>query len=493
MPGSRETVTNAPADDPLAADKRTMIVALVAMIVLVSVGIVSAAVFTGSACQDVSPSPVSPVGASDEVDRALAIAFPDAEDDASTAIEAQLEAVGEQLGAVTGVAVVDGADGLAATSEGVAATGPVTSLLPASGSDVTAAVDVGDGVVVGSGDVLVSLARVNDLTGQVDAFATIDATAAGELTEIGCVDTATVGTPLAFELDAADGQLLLFRAEEDGADAELELRDPRDGRLWFARVDVGAAPPGVTGERIEGRLGDDAAVLVRRTAPDDDAPVVTVVDRADGSLRWQLEREALQVVPVAASGEAEPSEGEPGAPVLRDEAAQRLEVLALDGEQVVLALTDVRDEDAVVTGGTDALGPSVGPGVLVGLDVRDGTPRWQLPLPAGVRVSAASSTGTGVWLALDDGEQARLVGLDATGGPLDGSPDGVVAVVDDRLVLTGGDGDGDEVVGEGAGPLRARDLLATGDRVHVLFAGPVDGAGPDAAGRDLLVTFATGG
>ena len=397
----------------MAADRRTLIIAVVAMIALVSVGIVSAAVFTGSACQEISPTAVATADGDGSLDALLGELSPAA----ATAVERQVTELAGQFGAVSGVAVVDGADGLTATPSGPVATGTITSLLADPGHAVTAAADLGTGVVVGDGDALLSLARVNDLTGQVDAFASIDTTPTEALTEIGCVDTATVGTPLAFELDAGDGQLLLFRADEDGDDAEVELRDPREGRLWFTRVDVGMAPPGVTGERIDGRLGGDVAVLVRRTAPGEDVPLVTAFDRGDGAQRWQLDRAALMA-------------GDDG--VIRDDAVQRLEILALDPHQVVVAVTEARDEDAVVAGGTEALGPSVGPGHVVALDLRDGTPRWQQPVAAGVAVPAVGTTGTATWIVLDDADQVRLIGLDPTGQPLDATGESVLATADVR-------------------------------------------------------------
>jgi hypothetical protein len=527
-----EPATSDPADDPLAADKRTLVIALVAMVLLVSVGVVSAAVFTGSACQDISPSPVttSPV-ASGEVTAGLRAAFPAAGDEQLAGFEAQLTGLAEQLGPVTGVAVADGADRLAITADGVAALGGVTTLLDARGAEVVARADVGAGVVVGDGDALVSLARVNDLTGQVDAFATVDATEAGALTEIGCVDTATVGTPLAFELDAADGQLLLFRAEEDGDDAELELRDPRDGRQWFHRVDVGVAPPGVTGERIDGRLGDRLAVLVRRTDPDEDVPLVTAVDRGDGTPRWELGREDLARVSVGATS-TDPDAVPTGVgAVLREDAAQRLELLSLDEQQILIVISDARDESAVRPAGTDALGPSVGPGVVVALGAGDGAVRWAVPLEAGVRVLAGSRGDAGTWLVLADDERTQLIALDGDGQPLgtpsfaplaevvnsnppvsdeeagasDPSPGALVttaaqladgrlaaiAVLGDALVFVpSGD---DQAVVASTEPnhdrLRARDIAVGDGRAHVLFAAPDGRDGSDVGARSVVVTF----
>jgi hypothetical protein len=543
--GSPQSRTSGPADDPLAADKRTLIIAVIAMIVLVSVGVVSAAVFTGSACQDASPSFTSPTAASPDASAGLEAAFPAAEAAQRAAFDAQLSDLADRLGPITGVAVTDGADRLAVTTDGVAAVGPVTSLLDARGAEVLARVEVGAGVVVGDGDALVSLARVNDLTGQVDAFATLDATAAGALSEIGCIDTATVGTPLAFELDADDGQLLLFRAEEDGDDAELELRDPRDGRQWFSRVDVGVAPPGVTGERIEARLGDRLAVLVRRTDPGEDVPLVTAVDRADGAPVWELGRDGLVDVEVGAppitSGASSAGSGA-GGPVLREDAAQRLALLALDDDQVVFAVTDARDQDAVTAGGTAALGPPVGPGAVVALDARDGAVRWTAPLDDEVAVLAGVRDDAGTWLVVEDDGRMQLVALDGTGRSLGAASGDAVAeveapgpVVDPAsstaangppvdpsaavIVAPSGAGDGRQVAiavlgdalvvitatedqldahvdgphgGEADGRLRARDVVVAGGRTHVLFAGP-DGGGATGTGEQrVVVTFGDG-
>ncbi|MCC5947967.1 MAG: hypothetical protein JJT89_05880 [Nitriliruptoraceae bacterium] len=500
-----------PADDPMAADRRTLFIAVLAMIGLVATGVVSAALFTGSACDDIEPTPVARGVADAEVERVVQAAFPDADGALVAAIVAQLEGLTDVLGPTTGAAVVDGATSLVPTDDGFAAVGPQTSLVDRDLTEVLATVDVGSGIVDGSGDTLVSLARVNDLTGQVDAFTGIDARPSSPLTAIGCVDTATVGTPLAFELDAAGGQLLLFRAGEDGDDAEMELRDPREGRVWFARVDVGVAPPGVTGERIDALLGEELAVLVRRTSPVEDTPVVTAVGRDDPGTPRTLGRDAFDEVPTAGGGAA--------IEVLDEAAPQRLELLALDGERALVAITAARDAGAVAQAGTDELGPSVGPGAVVALDLAAGAATWATPLADGRRVLAATIDADErdrAWLVTDDGGQVEFASVDPDEGPVvllatasegdraavahprGGDQDGTgapgrVAVVGEVLFVSTGPGARaqQQATGEAlSGPLRARDVVVDGDRLVVLFAGPADGAGPGGAGRGLAVGFA---
>ncbi|MEX0705370.1 MAG: hypothetical protein WD041_02005, partial [Nitriliruptoraceae bacterium] len=172
--------------DPMAADRRVLVIALVAMVVFVSVGVVSAQLFAGSPCGDLAPSP-SPVTPTEVPSEA-----------------SPFEAV---LGPASGAWDVGfAADGLVEVFDGrLAVTGPGMLTIGADGPD--GGVLAAPARVVGGGDTLWSIAWMNDLTGQVDALVPID-----EDLEVGtCVDTAVVGSPFAFHLDAGDGQLLLLR------------------------------------------------------------------------------------------------------------------------------------------------------------------------------------------------------------------------------------------------------------------------------------------
>jgi len=109
-------------DDLMAADRRTLVIGALAMVALVLVGVVSGSLFAGSACDDIAPRTVAaPAGTSDLqlLDRAL----DGLGEEELTELRAQLTALSEELGGVTGVAAAPGATSLAATAGGVASLG----------------------------------------------------------------------------------------------------------------------------------------------------------------------------------------------------------------------------------------------------------------------------------------------------------------------------------------------------------------------------------
>ena len=308
--------------DPMSADRRTMIIAAIAMMALIAVGVGSAAVFARSSCAVIGPDTVQAREAGTGVDAIVASTFADLDDGSLAAVRAGLIVLEDELGPVTGIAEVSGADRLAASVTGIAAAGSITTSLDADGAGVRATAGFDDAAAVTGDGGLFSLALANPLTGQVDALLSLD----DDLQPGACTDTATVGNPLAFALDATRGELLLLRVDEDGSSPVVERRGPSGIRIWTSDLDLGIAPPGTLGERSSAATGADLIVVGRRSAADDDPdlPVLTAVDRRTGERRWTAGRE---VVP------------EP----LRDQDAVWVEVLAVGRDTSVLAMSPDQD------------------------------------------------------------------------------------------------------------------------------------------------------
>jgi len=143
---------------------------------------------------------------------------------------------------------------------------------------------------VGDGPSLYLLAPADTETGQVDALLSLD----GALGQGTCVDTSSVGVPLAFHLDAGGGELLLFRIEDDGDLPTLELRDAGRGRVWTAGLELPVARPGTLAAGLDGSLGEDLAVVARGFGAGERQPAVVAVDRDSGTERWRVPQEALE-------------------------------------------------------------------------------------------------------------------------------------------------------------------------------------------------------
>jgi hypothetical protein len=345
--------------DPLAADRRVAVVGIVALVVFVAIGVVSASLLTGSACDDLVPRPVADTSAPPEVREELAPV---------------LDPLAQHLGDVRAVlsavepATASVVDGHLALLGGRAV---VLDATPA-------AIDL-DGRVVGSGTTLFALAWINDLTGQVDALQPMTTT----LQPGPCLDTAVVGEPFAFHLDAGGGALLLLRVDEDGRDPDIELRDG-SGRRWRAPLPSPTAPPGLLGDRTAGLLAGDLVLVARQGAGHEPEPVVLALEPADGSERWALTTSALPNDPAAGD-----------APIVWRPVA-------------VTATTAV-----VVRDGS----------TLVGLDAMHGEVRWQRPLggmlldaavvDGTLVVAVATEDGVTVEEIADSGEAARVGGLPA--------------------------------------------------------------------------------
>lgn len=329
------------------------------MFALIAVGVGSAALFTGSACDDLEPVSVpSPVSSTD-VREVVDDLFEDEE--ASARMVDAVSELATVLGPVTGAASTPQAEQLSVSRAGAIAIGDTVTALSEDGAEVRAAVGLPAATTVGSGDLHFALALVNDLTGQVDALQPLDLSLQPAA---GCLDTATVNVPFAFYLDARDGELLVFRVEEDSDEPQLELRGG-DGARWQADLDLAVAPPGLLGERLSGRLGDEQVVVARRVVPGETQPAVTAVTRADGEMLWTVAGDDLLI------------EGEP----------TWIEVLVVDAasNSVVLALGEDDDLDRTR---------------LVGLDAADGSVRWRDEDTEG---AGELLTGDGVALRIGSG------------------------------------------------------------------------------------------
>lgn len=384
-----------PADEPMSADRRTLTIGVIAMVLLILVGVVSGALFARSACSDIAPGSIAmPVAATDA--SGLREVLPGLSSEERTSWQDDLEGLAGHLGQVSGVAATPGAERLAMTDVGPATLGRSVIQLGGGGGRVEQAVEVGSGTVVGSGAHLYTLALTNLLTGQVDALQPLDADLGG----LTCVDTALVGSPLAFHLDASAGQLLLLRIDEDGDDAELELRDPVAGRFWGADLELPTAPAGLAGARLTASLGTEVVVAGTRTGPGETAPVLSAVARADGAARWQVTRDALLEAGVA----------------LPDDGPTRAEVHRVGSDLVLVGLRDVEgtgraDEEAE----QDALAALRQ--LIVGIDAERGTVVFSADLDPAERIVAASTSGrTGTLVVLDAGQaRSRVLEVDEAG------------------------------------------------------------------------------
>jgi hypothetical protein len=459
-------------DDPMSADRRVLAVAAISMVALVIVGVVSAQLFTRSACASIDPEPiadrsvaaVAPALAGEgvpDVGLVAAEALPDVPEGSRDAVTAAIASLEGAIGPLVTAADVRGAEGLRVVDGGVAAVGPVTTVLGADGAEVQATVDVDEGTVVGSGSSLFSLALVNQLTGQVDALQAVDvALAAGP-----CVDTATVGTPLAFHLDAGDGELLLLRTEEDGDEPAVELRDPLAGSVWSTELDLGTAPAGVLAERVTARLGVDTVAIGWRTVPSREGDAVALLERDSGEVRWTAPMAPLRDVAQAGSQ------------------PMWVDVLAVGEREVLVALVPEPDDPEQER--------PTWPATVAALGLDDGELRWH-GRPGGGAPTAAFE-GPERWVATRaDGGQMVASSFDdegelvaqhlATSVPDVLRPagwvleDGAVVIAAGSLLVLTDDAPSGNVDGRHAHGVAADvafvDVVDAGGRVHVLARSP---------------------
>lgn len=390
------TARSGPPERPATGvrrERRTVAVAALGMVLLVVGGVVAGALFAASGCRELRARDLGPGAAgtggepptlAPAAEAGLAaLAGPGASDGGRPVVRVGL-GVGSRLVALEGgVAVVDGPGDTASTLTVVDDDGAVRSRT-GFGRSTT---------VVGAAPAPYVLEVTNRATGQVDALAGLTVTLEGVGAGV-CVDTAVVGTPLTFLLDAGPGVLLLLRTAEDGGDVDVELRDPVVGRRWAARLDLAAAPAGLVAARTTAMLGESLVavghrvtpVVVGAASPADPAAVIALAV-ADGSERWRLGHAAL----VAA-----------GVP----DGAVDVEVVAVTDAHVHVLLVPVEDPTLLRPPAHGPLGTAVERagrrGTLLRLAAADGR----------VLSVTADATPDAVRVARDEGPAAdRLGGL----------------------------------------------------------------------------------
>ncbi len=444
----------------MAADRRVLIIGLVVMLVLVGVGVVTAALFTASACRDIGPGSVTAGPAAAELSTVLATTPSPELAAAGDHLEVAVRDLARALGPLTGIADVSGATALTTAWNSIVATGPTTTVLDLTGDDVVAAAAFDEpSLLVGDGGRLYSLAYVNPLTGQVDALLPL-----GPVLDPGtCVDTAVVGEPFAFHLAAGGGELLLFRVEEDSDTPELELRDAVEGRRWTADLEVPIAPPGILAERVTAGLGPDVVVSARRVIAGEPQAAVMAVDRDDGEERWRVRPEAVL---------ADADDDEP----------RWLEVVGVSDSVAVVAVAPEQARDRAT---------------LVAFDLEDGAVRWRAaPSGGAAEVLAVRVEGGQVWVAWHDEGAVELTALDVRDGATLGSlrvpgrtavlADGI-ALVGDRVLTLAGAGQVHEVA-EVASPLVLQDVVFSQGTTSVLVTvGTSEGEPVPVAERAAVV------
>ncbi len=404
-----EAGPTAEVEDPLAADRRTLTIGAISVVVLVLIGVVSAQLFARGGCVALPepqpwtgpPSDATAVAAEDQIAATLTGI------DGGRAVDIVEQVAGVRVAAALPVGE---AVELAPLDDGLVVTGGTVTSLDADLTPV-ATFDT-DGTVVGGGSAVHHLTIPNQLTGQTDALVPLVGT---DLAVGTCVDTAVVGSPFAFVLDAADGDLLLFRAEEDGDAAELQLRAPDVGARWEARLPLPEGPPGTLAERLSARLGPDSVVSARRVGPQEGDTqeggthaAVVAVERGDGAIRFEVHGDDL----AAATGL------DPAGPI-------RWEVGAVGATSVVV---HGRPDPADAPEAIDGEAPT--DGVLALLDLADGDVLSTVTGVGAVADAEATTDGTGgdrfvVATTTASSTSQRISFVDATGDWISlGSPVG---------------------------------------------------------------------
>lgn len=411
--GAAPSARTASTDPAAQGDRRTLMVGALSMIALVFAGVVASMVFTTSLCDALEPELLAATPTTGT--NANAVLAEVSQDRTGGPTESDLRvglaAFVEVLGPVTSVTDVTGATNLTVGSHGPVAAGPITTRL---GAGTPAAAQFGTEHVVGDGTALYTLSIGNELTGQVDASRALNV----QFEAGACIEAATMGSPLAFFLDANDGELLLLRIDDDASDGYLELRDAVIGRQWMGVVEYETSQPGVVGERMTGVAGPSTIVVGTSTSPGSDVPPLQALDRNDGETLWALERDDLAV--------------------LRSDMPERVEVLGANDEVVVVHVRAARpNADAPASRPTSSNGDAAAEGTTDGADdlaagaaddaegvgtagsgddatllavaIDDGTVLWDAPIVAGQPFQQVSRDGTLVWLLLDNDE---VVGFD---------------------------------------------------------------------------------
>ncbi|MEX2532963.1 MAG: hypothetical protein WD360_03265 [Nitriliruptoraceae bacterium] len=310
-------------------DRRILTIGVTTMVVFLLIGVGSAAVFSRPACRLVAPTFVAldvTVGSDNDPLAAFG------NDDLARFVAAVDQAVERDVTAVDAF----GSDRLTLFGPRLAAIG-ASVLLFDDMHRPTGQVLFRDATVVGGGDALYALALTNPTSGQIDALQPIGS----DLTARTCVELALVSTPLAFFLDAADGEVLLLRADEDGEEPFVEVRDPNAGRRLETPVELTIGSAGQHGVRTAGVFFGGLIVFSQALTSTPNDTVVWGIDRNDGSIRFTVS--AQQVRDVAnITGDVAVS--------LRRNADGVALVLADDDREILL---DVADDDGALALTTD--------------------------------------------------------------------------------------------------------------------------------------------
>jgi hypothetical protein len=396
----------AEAEDPLAADRRTLVIGAGAMVALILVGVVSAQLFARGGCADVvEPRPADAVAtgapAEDVVDEHLAPV------DGLRAVDILEQVAGAPV--EVGIPVGEASE-VVVLGDGLLTTGPTVTSVDAGLTPV--ATFTTDHVVVGDGSAVFDVAVANEQTGQADALVGLRGT---DLDVGTCVDTAVVGSPFAFLLGGGEGELLLLRADEDGDNPDLQLRDARAGARWDARLQLPAGPPGTLAERLSAGLGPETVVAARRVGPQEETelPALVSVDRGDGAV--QLELGATDLADAAGLDSTGPI---------------RWQVAAVgEGTALVHGRPDLMDAPELASGEVRA------DGVLLLLDLASGEPLGAVE-GVGPLAHAAVDAGDRYAVATEtpDNEAETVTLLEAAGAVVDVGP----LVADARLAWSGG-------------------------------------------------------
>lgn len=351
-----------------SADRRVITIGAVSMVVFLLIGVGSAAVFARPACRLVAPT-VNTNAVAYDLD-----------------LEPAVRRLVDELDVFATVAVMpaEGIRQLVPFGDGVAAIGSRIVSFDATLRPY-ATVTFRNATVVGSGPVLYALNVTNDTTGQVDALQPIDDT----LTARTCVELALVSTPLAFLRDAADGDVLLLRADEDGEDPFVELRDPDVGRRLELPVELAVGSAGQHGLRTSGVLLRDQVAFAQQLS----------AGAGEDTALWMFDRDS-------------------GAPV-STLAAATIRAAAGFNDDTDVSLTLSRDDDQLVVtvNGTYRFTVAPDTGVLAAYT----SPQQRLPgTYAGVQAVLAAQFDAWSWqahpaggvLLVDTGTQQLLISVD---------------------------------------------------------------------------------
>lgn len=312
-----------------SSDRRVLTIGVITMVVFLLIGVGSAVVFARPACRLVAPTFV-----------ALDVTVDGANDPLVASGNEDLVAF------VTDVNQVFAGDVWAVNAPGTERLTVFGGRLAAVGTSVlmfdgmnrpTGQINFKEAAVVGGGDVLYALALTNPTSGQIDAIQPIDR----DLNVGTCVELALVSTPLAFFVDAADGEVLLLRSDEDGEDPFVEVRDPDVGRRLDIPVDLTVGSAGQHGVRTAGVFYGDIIVFTQALTDATDDTVVWGIDRTDGSMRFTVSAEQVR--------DAANIAGEVALPVRLNGDGVALVIADDDG----VVLLDIASADGALTVTTD--------------------------------------------------------------------------------------------------------------------------------------------